>query len=499
MSDVTGPTTGPRRRGHLRSVAEGGPSVPDLLETDALLDRLGSHESTDADLQDPVGRLLHGFALFSDPFTAGARPVVVELPAAEADEAAPVEVPAPRVLVARRSALQTFGRGTAAACAIVGLFAGTAAAASTSTDALGTLTQRVSASADAARPSVPAPILEFFAGSPEERVIKVVQRAKVSASVGNVAGAQAQVAAVAEQLDAASRDPGLIQGGLLGEDPTALGLLLETVNAAATDLAVSGEISEETAAGLEVLPTAAPAPAQTPQTLTDVIIAGITQSATPGPYAPLSPTASPSAPFTPRPSSPVATPTGEPAPEPTAPVATTPDGTPVSPAPTGGVGTPTTEPPPTTTPPTTDPTDPPTTTPDPTEPPTTTPDPTDPPTATPEPTRPETPVESLPPELPTPGETPVETPAQEEVPPPAPEVPPTGVALPPLPTPEPVPVVEPGDVVVPLPDVDPTPLPVEVTAPVDPVVPTPVDGDLGVEVPLPDPVVTPLPGSVGLV
>ncbi len=75
-------------------------SVPDLLATDALLDRLGRHEATGGDLADAVARLLDSYALHADPETAGVRPV--ELPDLDAElEHEPAHVPAPRVLLAR--------------------------------------------------------------------------------------------------------------------------------------------------------------------------------------------------------------------------------------------------------------------------------------------------------------------------------------------------------------------------------------------------------------
>ena len=157
--DTTGGPTGPtgRRRGHLRgvrgeagrtpdgstrddetyethddfelgggSVDDNSFSVPDLLATDALLDRLGRHEATGGDLADAVARLLDSYALHADPETAGVRPV--ELPDLDTHvEQEPAHVPAPRVLLARRRTIQRLGRGTVAAAAVLTLLGGTAA------------------------------------------------------------------------------------------------------------------------------------------------------------------------------------------------------------------------------------------------------------------------------------------------------------------------------------------------------------------------------------
>ncbi len=327
--DTTGGPTG-RRRGHLRGVRGqagqtpdgstttrrdddethdefelgGGTvddnsfSVPDLLATDALLDRLGRHEATGGDLADAVARLLDSYALHADPETAGVRPV--ELPDLDAElEHEPAHVPAPRVLLARRRTIQRLGRGTVAAAAVLTLLGGTAAAAATSVSPLGGPGGSVSASIASQLPGwFPDTVFSVFAGSPTERAQREIVQAQAAALAGDSEGAKARLKYLQRQLDDTSVDPQVVQQ-------------VQQVLAALEDDdldSVAGSVPTGSPTGS---PTASPSPTGT--SLVDV--ATVTPTASPNTWrVPLQPgrttgTAT-SAPTTPSPSVPTA---GDPA------------------------------------------------------------------------------------------------------------------------------------------------------------------------------------------
>jgi len=280
------------RDGHLRDalLTDAGalPTVPDLLATDALLDRLGRHEATAGDLRDTVARLLHGFALHADPETAGVRglplPDVADLPAASADGAPG----APRVLVARRRTIERLGRGTAAACAVLALFGGTAAVAATGggTSLLPRPAAGVAAGAGAPTFSIGGSIITFITGSTEDRAASALQRLTEQATGGDTqqAAAAAQAARrLAVDLRASGASPQLVQ------------------QAEAFAGAVQQAITDGTDVGQALQPAAGtlpdtvvdPLPASpTTSTLPYVINQGLRSAAGPGPWAPTAPTSS---------------------------------------------------------------------------------------------------------------------------------------------------------------------------------------------------------------
>ncbi|PRY15828.1 hypothetical protein [Kineococcus rhizosphaerae] len=177
-------------------------SVPDLLATDALLDRLGRHESTESDLRDAVARLLDSYALHADPETAGVRPV--DLPGLEAvvAEAATAPAPsAPRILLAQRRTLQRLGRGTAAAAAVLALLGGTAAAAATGAGPLGEQTDGGTTSFAAQLPGwFPDTVFNAFGGTPTERVQRELKQARKEAASGDSEAATARLQNLQRQI-----------------------------------------------------------------------------------------------------------------------------------------------------------------------------------------------------------------------------------------------------------------------------------------------------------
>ncbi|MFD0483537.1 hypothetical protein ACFQ46_13110 [Kineococcus sp. GCM10028916] len=217
-------------------------SVPDLLATDALLDRLGSHDTTDADLRDAVARLLDSYALHADPLTAGVRPVQVPDLALEVEDL-PAPVPAPRVLLASRRTLRRIGHGGAAAAAVLALLGGTAAAAATGAGSIAGQDGRTGSSAAAQLPGwFPDTVFRAFGGTPEQRVEREVAQAKQEARSGDSQAAIARMTNLAKQIDAS------------GEvDPAVAATVTQTLTALQSDV-------DGTAVG----PTSAPAPSSVP-------------------------------------------------------------------------------------------------------------------------------------------------------------------------------------------------------------------------------------------
>ncbi|WP_432493991.1 hypothetical protein [Kineococcus gypseus] len=198
-------------RGHLRGERE-VPTVPELLATDALLDRLGAHRATEGDLADTVARLLDAYATHADPETAGVRPLELPEPAPGEELPAAPGAPAPRVLVARRRTLERLGRGTAAACAVLALLGGTAAAAATGGSGL-------TGSATAIGSPVTAVLPEWFGdrvmqalgGTAKQRVEREVRQAQVVAERGNRQAAVERLGSFLERLRSAEGDPQLVR------------------------------------------------------------------------------------------------------------------------------------------------------------------------------------------------------------------------------------------------------------------------------------------------
>ncbi|NAZ78399.1 hypothetical protein GTQ99_23750, partial [Kineococcus sp. T13] len=186
-------------------------SVPDLLATDALLDRLGAHRATDGDLGDTVARLLDAYALHADPDTAGVRHLPIdEIVAASEAEPEPGPVEAPRVLLARRRTLQRLGRGGAATAAVLALLGGTAAAAATGAGSLGARGGPVSTAVSAQLPEwFPDTVFTAIAGTPTERAQRELQQAVREARAGDPEAALARVSNLHEQLAAADIDGAL--------------------------------------------------------------------------------------------------------------------------------------------------------------------------------------------------------------------------------------------------------------------------------------------------
>jgi len=226
-------------------------SVPDLLATDALLDRLGRHESTDGDLRDTVARILDAYALHADPETAGVRPV--ELP--DLDTVVPVLPTAsePRVLLARRRTLQRVGRGTAAAAAVLALLGGTAAAAATGAGPLGERQGEVAVSVASQLPGwFPDTVYRAFGGTPEQRVERELDKARAEAQGGDSESAKARLQNLQEQLG----------GSVVSTD-----LALEVDQTLA-------DIEDGQVAAPSALPTGAPTASPTGSTLADVVKQG---------------------------------------------------------------------------------------------------------------------------------------------------------------------------------------------------------------------------------
>ncbi|NIZ91996.1 hypothetical protein [Kineococcus rubinsiae] len=285
------------RDGHLRDdlLADVGalPTVPDLLATDALLDRLGRHQATEGDLRDTVAGLLDRFARHADPETAGVRGL--ELPTVEDLPAAPVTSDAPRVLLARRRTIERLGRGTAAACAVLALFGGTAAVAATGGSALPSLPAIApAASADGQPLSIGGSILTFITGTTEDRAEATLHRLRAQATGGD-RGQAVAAAAAARQLAQDLRASGASAVVVARADDFA-----ERIQGALTS---GGDVDQALAAtappqGVAVGPFPAP---PTVSTLPYVITEGFRRTAggAPGipgvPWAPRSPTAAPTA------------------------------------------------------------------------------------------------------------------------------------------------------------------------------------------------------------
>ncbi|WP_432542743.1 hypothetical protein [Kineococcus sp. SYSU DK002] len=281
MSTGDDGSRGGRRRGHLRGVRgdatsttgtttdettsdqAGGDvdvddnsfSVPDLLATDALLDRLGRHEATTGDLSDAVARLLDSYALHADPETAGVRPV--ELPDLDGAGLAPEHVPAPRVLLARRRTLQRLGRGTVAAAAVLTLLGGTAAAAATGVGPLGDRDGRVAASFASQLPGwFPDTVFQAFAGTPAERVQRELSQVQALAQAGDDESASARLKNLRRQLDGADVDAAVVQ----------------RVDEALAVLAAEGDLTGVALDAPTGSPTASPTGSPTGTTLADVAV-----------------------------------------------------------------------------------------------------------------------------------------------------------------------------------------------------------------------------------
>ncbi|WP_432483526.1 hypothetical protein [Kineococcus esterisolvens] len=264
-------------RGHLRG-GRGLPTVPDLLATDALLDRLGSHRAGEDDLQDTVARLLNSYALHADPLTAGARALelpVVEGAGAPAGGSSPA-APEPRVLMARRRTLERLGRGTAAACAVLALLGGTAAAAATSGGHPDAVAGEVASPVTANLPAwFPDRVLEALGGTVKQRVQRELAQARADASSGEHEEAVERVSEVLTTLRTVDGDPQLVRSV-----QDALEQLQE--QAAAAGVPVTGPAPAGASA-----PTGVPAP---PRTLPGLVAAATpTVGATSRWVAPMAP------------------------------------------------------------------------------------------------------------------------------------------------------------------------------------------------------------------
>lgn len=320
------------RRGHLREVRDGLPTVPELLATDSLLDRLGRHQTTEGDLDDAVARILDTYARNADPETAGVRPL--QLPALaevlaepETPQAAPVREP--RVLTARRRTLERIGRGGLAAAAVLALMGGTAAAAATGGGALhgpAGATGAVSASVSAGLPDwVPDAVFEVFGGTTEQRASNTLAQARQLASSGDPedrAKALATATQVVEDLksadaplsvlasaQAAVANLGTTAGPVAAQVPGATpDTFLETIAGTNRTVAVPSPSSAwraplvtPTPAPTDV-PTTTPTPTGSPTTA-PVPAPVTTRPVTPAPSTPPSSAPSTSTPVTPAPTS----------------------------------------------------------------------------------------------------------------------------------------------------------------------------------------------------
>ncbi|WP_432548705.1 hypothetical protein [Kineococcus sp. SYSU DK004] len=198
------------RRGHLREQRDAAPTVPELLATDALLDRLGSHTATEEDLRDVLARVLDGYALHADPRTAGVRPLQLpeELPAPGAEPPGEVRAGHLRVLTARRRTLRRAARGGAAVAAALALLGGTAAAAATHR---APATVEESLATERQVPSwLPTQVYEVFGPSRDQLVQQEVARASAAASAGETDVAVQRVRDLVRLLESGGADPALV-------------------------------------------------------------------------------------------------------------------------------------------------------------------------------------------------------------------------------------------------------------------------------------------------
>ncbi|NAZ82519.1 hypothetical protein GTR02_11875, partial [Kineococcus sp. R8] len=282
------------RDGHLRDALlpdAGLPTVPDLLATDALLDRLGRHEATDGDLRDAVSLLLDRYALHADPETAGVRglelPRVEDLPGEPPATATSPD--APRVLLARRRTVERLGRGTAAACAVLALFGGTAAVAATGgADVTGSAAAEPIAGGDGAPGfRLGGTFTSWLTGTPEDRAESALRRLTEQATEGDPEKAAA-AAAAARRLAGDLRASGASVQLAAQADAFATTVQQAIERGADVAQALDGPVRPP---GVTVDPALV---SPTSSTLPGVISQGLRQTAGPdGPYAPTSPTASP--------------------------------------------------------------------------------------------------------------------------------------------------------------------------------------------------------------
>ncbi|WP_369069349.1 hypothetical protein [Kineococcus terrestris] len=360
------------RRGHLREQREAAPTVPELLATDALLDRLGNHTATEEDLRDVLARVLDGYALHADPRTAGVRavPLPEELPAPEAEPPGEVRAGHLRVLTARRRTLQRAARGGAAVAAALALLGGTAAAAATHR---APATVEESLAAERQVPSwLPTQVYEVFGPSRDQLVQQEVARASAAASAGETDVAVQRVRDLVRLLESGGADPALV-----AEASSAFVELSRTAAVAVGASATGDPAAVPGASAVAKLPelvraSRTAAPVQTPVLLYPPSTAAPTRPpATDGPTtAPTRPPAS--SPAQPSPSAPPQT--QAPAPTQTSPQAPSPTRPPSqAPAPVVPPVTPSTPPVTPTTPPVTPTTPPPVTSPPTSVPPTGTP------------------------------------------------------------------------------------------------------------------------------
>ena len=260
------------RDGHLRAVGgpadDGSVSLPDLLATDALLDRLGRHDATAADLRDGLARLLDSYALHADPETAGVRPVEIPDLGTGAEDLTATTPRSPRVLTASRRTLQRVGRGTAAAAAVLALLGGTAAAAATGTGSLTGPDRGTAAAAAAQLPGwFPDTVFRAFGGTPEQRVARELAQAQKEFDAGDHRAALARVQNLAEQLSGSDA---------VDED------LATTVTQTLDALRAAGPDDVAVDPGSAPVPSDAPTPGPTGTSLADVVEAA-TAPATPSP------------------------------------------------------------------------------------------------------------------------------------------------------------------------------------------------------------------------
>ncbi|NAZ85614.1 hypothetical protein GTR00_05775, partial [Kineococcus sp. T90] len=318
----------PVDRGHLRGEREVLPTVPELLATDALLDRLGAHRATEGDLGDTVVRLLDAYALHADPETAGVRPVQLPRDLRGAPAQAPAEpAAAPRVLVARRRTLERLGRGAAASAAVLALLGGTAAAAATGGHHADPTARTVQSPVASVLPGwFPDEVMEVLGGTVKQRVDRELDLARADARSGRPEAAVQRVSKVLTDL----RRSGRVRSPLVEQVESTLQALQQAAGQPVSTLPppAPGTLPALVAATTqpaEVVPRWVAPMAPTAPALPGAADGSGVDTATPG----ARPTAVPSAPA----GTPTATPSGTPAATPSS----TPSATPSSPV-RGGAG-----------------------------------------------------------------------------------------------------------------------------------------------------------------